>query len=265
MMDGDDFAGTLAYSGTYEWYSDAEDFAWRSFYQTFNIPGTGATLNFETFYEMENNWDYGYVEVFDQNTGEWYTLDATGNVSTLPNPQDNPNTPIDREPSNYEAAGRWHAFTGSSGGWVPVTMDLTPFAGHTIDIYFTTWQDVTISLEMMYIDDISIPEIGFSDDIEAGEDGWSTTGWYVTDGIQENGFGVMVMDTRGVPTERYPEPAGNKAMRLHHVKVMEVDSNTQSGVLGIQETPLDSKRTQVVITTSHASHNLPSHYELLIE
>ena len=45
-------------------------------------------------------------------------------------------------------------------------MDLTPFAGHTIDLYFTTWQDGAFTLQMMYVDDISIPEIGFSDDVE---------------------------------------------------------------------------------------------------
>ena len=40
-------------------------------------------------------------------------------------------------------------------------MDLTPFADHTIDLYFTTWQDGAFTLQMMYVDDISIPEIGF--------------------------------------------------------------------------------------------------------
>ncbi len=45
-IDGEDFAGTLAYSGSYEWYSDAEAWAWRSFYQSFDIPAVGATLNF---------------------------------------------------------------------------------------------------------------------------------------------------------------------------------------------------------------------------
>jgi bacillopeptidase F (M6 metalloprotease family) len=186
LIDGNDFAGTLAYSGTYEWYSDAKAWAWNSFYQTFDIPTGGATtggatLNFYTFYEIEEDWDYGYVEVYDQNTGEWYTLDATGTVDYIAHPQDNPNVPAGREPSDYEAAGRWHAFTGYSGGWIPVSMDLSPFAGHTIDLYFSTWQDGAFTLQMMYVDDISIPEIGFFDDVKAGVDGWTSTGWYVTD------------------------------------------------------------------------------------
>ncbi len=159
-IDGADFAGTLPYSGTYEWYSDAEAWAWRSFYQTFAIPAGGATLNFQTFFEIEEDWDYGYVEVYDQDTGEWYTLDAAGTVDYVAHAQDNPNTPDGREPTDYEAAGRWHAFTGVSGGWIPVSMDLSPFAGHTIDLYFTTWQDGAFTLQMMYVDDISITGTG---------------------------------------------------------------------------------------------------------
>ena len=259
-IDGDDFAGVTAYSGTYEWYSDAEAWAWRSFYQTFPVPVTGATLNFMTYFEIEDDWDYGYVEVYDQDTGEWYTLDAAGTVNYVAYSQDNPNTPDEREPAAYDAAGRWHAFTGVSGGWVPVSMDLTPFAGHDIDLYFTTWQDGAFTLQMMYVDNIEIPEIGFSDDVEAGEDGWASTGWYVTDGIQDNGFGVVVIDTKWVPTERYPEPAGNNAMSLHRIKTMEVDTATQTGTLEIQETPADSGRVAVAIVANHADHILPSAY-----
>jgi hypothetical protein len=259
-IDGDDSAGVTAYSGVYEWYSDAEAWAWRSFYRTFSIPGGGATLNFMTYFEIEGDWDYGYVEVYDQDTGEWYTLDAPGTVDYVAFAQDNPNTPDEREPTAYEAAMRWHAFTGVSGGWIPVSMDLTPFAGHDIDLYFTTWQDGAFTLQMMYVDDIGIPEIGFFDDVEAGEGDWTSTSWYVTDGIQDNGFGVVVIDTKWVPTARYPEPSSNNAMSLHRIKTMEVDAATQTGTLEIQETPADSGRVAVAIVANHADHILPAGY-----
>jgi len=264
-IDGTDFAGTLPYSGTGEWYSDAEAWAWRSFYQTFNIPATGATLNFLTFYEIEENWDYGYVEVHDLATDEWYTLDAPGSVSNVAHGQDNPNTPEGREPTDYEAAGRWHAFTGNSGGWIPVTMDLTPFAGHAIELYFTTWQDGAFTLQMMYVDDISIPEIGFSDDVEAGEDGWASSGWYVTDGIQDNSFGVVTIDTKWVPAARYPEPAGNNAMWLHSASTLTVDPATQAGTDRVSSTSVRSGRVKVSIVSNHADHILPSGYVFGVE
>ena len=259
-IDGDDFSGTPPYSGSYEWYSDAEAWAWRSFYQTFDIPAGGATLEFYTYYEIEDDWDYGYVEVYDQDMDEWYTLDAAGTVDYVAHSQDNPNTPDEREPSAYEAAGRWHGFTGISGGWIPVSMDLSSFAGHTVDLYFTTWQDGAFTLQMMYVDHIEIAELGFFDDVEAGEDGWTSSGWYVTDGILDNGFGVVTIDTKWVPTERYPEPAGNNSMELHSISTLVVYPATQAGTDRVSATPVKSERIKVSIVANHADHILPSHY-----
>lgn len=259
-LDGDDFAGTLPNSGSYEWYSGAEAWAWRSFYQSFNIPAGGATLNFMTFYDIEEDWDYGYVEVYDQSTGEWYTLDAAGTVSNVAHEQDNPNTPPGREPMDYVAAGRWHAFTGNSGGWIPVSMDLTPFAGHTIDLYFRTWQDGAFTLQMMYVDDISIPEMGFSDDVESGVDGWTADGWSISTGKFANNFGIATLDTKWVTTARYPAPATNSAMTLHNVSFLSVDPETQYGTDSVSATSASSGRLKVAIITNHAEHILNSGY-----
>ncbi|MHB1344379.1 MAG: hypothetical protein ACYCX3_08490 [Thermoleophilia bacterium] len=263
-LDGDDFAGTLPFSGAYEWYSGMEAWAWRSFHQSFAIPAGGATLTFMTWFDIEDEWDYAYVEVFDQDTGEWYTLDAAGTVNHVAYGQDNPNTPSGREPTDYEAAGRWHAFTGSSGGWVPVSMDLTPFAGHTIDLHFRSWQDGAFTLQMMYVDDISIPEIGFFDDAEAGEDGWTADGWTRTTGILSNGFGALTMDTKWVPEARYPEPADNSAMTLHDLKILSTDPVTQEGSVVLAATPAYSGRTQVAVIANHADHIATSGYTFAV-
>ena len=259
-IDGEDFAGTLPYSGSYEWYSGAQAWAWRSFYQNFDIPAGGATLNFQTFFDIEEDWDYGYVEVYDQDTGEWYTLDATGTVDYVAHGQDNPNVPAGREPTDYEAAGRWHAFTGSSGGWVSVSMDLTPFAGDTIDLYFRTWQDGAFTLQMMYVDDISIPELGFSDDVESGEDGWTADGWFISTGKFDNGWGLTAFDTKWVDEARYPEPSTNSAMTLLGSKTMKVEPETQTGSMSVSAAPLDSGRVQIAVIANHADHILTSGY-----
>jgi len=264
-MDGDDFAGTLPYSGAYEWYSDAGAWAWNSFYQTFDIPAGGATLNFYTFYEIEGDWDYGYVEVYDHDADEWYTLDALGTVNYIAHPQDNPNTPAGREPMDYEAAGRWHAFTGASAGWIPIAMDLTPFAGHAIDLYFTSWQDGAYTEQMMYVDDISIPELGFFDDIEGGEGAWLSTGWYIFDGVFDNGWDVTVITVKDVPYLWDPLPEEIDAAKLLWKRGMWVRQGTQSGSMWIGATPVESGRTRVAIVSNHADHILTSSYVLSVK
>ncbi len=264
-IDGDNYSGIPSYSGSYEWYSGAKAWAWRSISQTFSIPASGATLNFFTYYEIEEDWDYGYVEIYDHDTGEWYTLEAPGiTVNHVGHKQDNPFVPPGHEPKDYEIAGRWHAFTGYSNGWTPVSMSLCPFAGHTIDIHFRTWQDGSYTLQMMYVDDISIPEIGFFDDVEAGEGGWSTDGWYRTDGKLKNGFSVTTIDTKWVPTARYPEPVGNSGMNLHNIYQMMVDPDTQSGTDLVSSTRVNSSHVKVCIVTNHADHIISSHYRLAV-
>jgi hypothetical protein len=158
------------------WYSDGTAYSWFRLNKTFDIPVTGATLNFLSYYEIETDWDYGYVEVHDLDTGDWYTLPGIKTISTLPEIQDNPNCPAQFEPSAYFGAGTWNAFTGTSAMYVE-TMDLTAFAGNTIEVYFTYWTDPYVLELGWYIDNIEIPEVGFFDDVESGPGDWTYNGW----------------------------------------------------------------------------------------
>jgi len=168
------------HSGTYEWYSDGVSWSWFSLGQTFDIPETGATLSFWSYYEIEEDWDYGYVEVHDLDTDEWFTLPGLMTVSTLPEPQNNPYCPTPYEPSTYYTAGRWNALTGCSGAMYEEEMDLTSFADHTIELYFTYWTDGYVLELGWYVDDIEIQEIPFFDDVESGPSDWIYNGWYIT-------------------------------------------------------------------------------------
>ena len=195
-FDGDDNAGIAAHSPTHEWYSDGTAWSWFRLGRTFAVPGGGATLNFWSNYDIEEDWDYGYVEVHDLNTDLWYTLQGTQTISTIPNPQDNPNCPDDVEPTAYLAGTGWYAFTGNSGGWYQESMSLAPFAGHNIELYFTYWTDGAVQLAGWYVDDIQIPEIGFSDNVEGGAGSWAVNaGWQITTGIIPNNFEVNFIRT----------------------------------------------------------------------
>ena len=167
------------HSGMYEWYSDGASYSWFRLGQTFNIPETGATLKFWSYYEIEEDWDYGYVEAHDLDADEWYTLPGLMTVSTLPERQDNPNCPGEFEPATYHDAGRWNAFTGFSSVMYQEEMDLTPFAGHTVELYFTYWTDPFVLERGWYVDDIEIPEVGFFYDVESGLGDWTYNGWSI--------------------------------------------------------------------------------------
>ena len=255
-LDGNDMAGVDAYSGSYQWYSGDLAWAYRSFYQTFDIPVTGATLSFMTNYEIEGDWDYGYVEVHDLNTDEWYTLeDLNGNTIDYDEEgQTNPNCPAGRNPMDYDAVNRWHAFTGYSDGWVEAEMDLTPFAGHQIELHFRLWQDGAFTLLNMFVDDITIDGLvtPFFDDVEAGEDGWLTDGWVVTEGLWDNGWDMTVFDLK----------EKNNGMEIGGIWDMPIDFATQTGTVAIPATPYRSGRRSIAVVANHADHIIAQAYTM---
>ena len=265
-------SGTTAHSLPFEWYSGAEAWSWGSFYRSFTLPMDVETLNFWTWYDIEEDWDYGYVEVSDG--AEWYTLeDLNGHtVSTDHNgPQDNPNVPAGQEPTDYFLAGddRWHAFTGYSGGWVEVSMDLTQFAGETIELHFRLWQDAAFTLQNMYVDDISITANGsswFTDDVENSYDTWTPNGWDITDGILDNNWGVTFLRSAGVPTERYPDLTPGEIVEGPEF-LPKIDWGPWQFITSSWLNPNYHDRTDkndlvdVFIVSNHAGHILTSYYE----
>jgi hypothetical protein len=220
-FDGDDFAGSFPHSGTYQWHSDGTAWSWFRLGQTFSIPTGGATLKFWSNYDIEKDWDYGYVEVHDLTTDEWYTLPGIKTNSTIVNSQDNPNCPEDVEPTAYLAAGRWYGFTGNSGGWYQEQMDLSGFADHSIELYFTYWTDGYTLGRGWYIDDIEIPELSFFDDVESGANGWTANaGWSIITGVIENDFRVNVIETTNL--------IKNGTIRtLYHISPMKLNDATE--------------------------------------
>jgi len=225
-FNGDDFAGILSYSGSYEWHSNLGNWLWNRLNQTFTIPATGATLKFWTNYQIEQDWDYGYVEVHDLNTGGWTTLPGLRTTTTLPYQQDNPNVPAGSEPTDYYKAGKWNGLTGFAGAWYQEVMNLNAFAGHTIELYFTYWTDGAWMEAGFYVDNIEIPEIGFFDDVEAGANGWTTTGWYRTTGLVDNNFEVTFFQT-----VKYESIHGE--MKITNIMPVTIDDATEEGTITI--------------------------------
>lgn len=61
--------------------------------------------------------------------------------------------------------------------WIPQTADLTPFAGGPLLIRFEYVTDDTVNLQGWALDNITIPELGYLDDVEAGPGVWTPAGF----------------------------------------------------------------------------------------
>ncbi len=161
------------------------------------MPAGGGTLTFWTSFDIEQDWDYFFVEAAPAGTDEWTTLpDVNGHTSDGGGESchDGTGWGEDLHPRllNYQTdagttcdptgtTGTWNAATGSSGGWQQWEIDLTPYAGQTIDlalVHATDWGTLNLGV---WLDDITV---------DAGADS-STTGFEGTDlGVWQSGPGL---------------------------------------------------------------------------
>jgi len=97
----------------------------------------GDTLFFWTWYEIEENWDYAYVEVSTDGGATYYNI--PGNITTTYNP-------------NGGNAG--NGITGNSGGWILAEFPLDAYADSSVMLRFRYKTDGYVLEEGIYIDDI---------------------------------------------------------------------------------------------------------------
>jgi hypothetical protein len=90
----------------------------------------GGTLTFDTLYDIEETWDYGFVQVSTDGGNNWTSL---ANASTR----------SDTDPSAHPTiVANVPGFTGSNVGWTTESFDLSAYAGQDILIafrYVTDW------------------------------------------------------------------------------------------------------------------------------
>jgi len=189
-FEGDSIAtqvGAGCHSGRYCWWGNRGDSIDSKLTREFDLSGlTSATLEFWTWFSLEKDWDYAYVEVSVDGGDTWTIL--KGRHTTSENPIGN---------------SFGNALTGDSDGWVQESIDLTPYVGDKVLVRFEYVTDDTVYLDGFVIDDIEIPELGFFDDAEQ-DNGWQAEGFKRIDNALEQDYFVQVIEvaTDGVTLVR---------------------------------------------------------------
>jgi Uncharacterized protein conserved in bacteria len=157
---------TQAHSGKYLWWSNRGDDSDMTLTREFDLTGVQkATLEYWCWYDIEEDWDYAYVEVSPDGGKTWEILTT---------PSGTPENP------NGNSFG-W-GYTGRSGGkskaeWIQEKVDLTPYAGKRVLIRFEYITDDAVNRPGFALDDVAIPEIGYFSDFEADGGGWEAAGF----------------------------------------------------------------------------------------
>lgn len=142
-------------------------------------------------------------------------------------------------------------------------MDLTPFAGDNIELYFTYWTDGYTNLAGWYVDDIEIPEIGFLDNVENGVNGWTVNaGWSITTGVIENDFRVNVIETTTLIKK-------SETRTKYHISPMKLNDATEDGqeLIKVVNTATVQTGPAVLVMASQPGyeHTYATDFVILIE
>jgi len=158
-------------SGSYEYWGGQQDEIDTNMVTSVDLTGkSSATLTFDAWYDIEEQWDFAFVQVSEDNGVTWKSL---GNA----------NTRSDVVPEGYPTIlTSMPGFTGSSNGWKPQSFDLSQYAGKNIQLrlrYATDWGTSNIGF---YADNIKV----VADGLTIIEDGAETTSAFALNGFEKS-------------------------------------------------------------------------------
>ena len=202
------------HTGTQYVYSQIADVSYKRLTREVAVPAAGGSMTFWTSYDTEADWDHLFVEARTPGGNDWTTLpDANGHTTQATGEsckQENSggwrtlHPHLDHYQTQTGAStcaptgttGAWNAASGNSGGWQEWSINLSAYAGKTVEIsiaYASDWATQGIGV---FLDDITLPD-GTSTSFEAGLDGWAIAG--PPEGTASNVNNFIRTDASGFP------------------------------------------------------------------
>ena len=117
-------------------------------------------LNYSTWYDLEKDYDFAYVEVSEDGGANWKILVTPSGTA-----------------ANKSGNSYGWGYNGTSNGWLQESADLSPYAGKKVEVRFEYVTDAAVNGEGLLLDDISIPKINYSTDLEKDSGGWQGNGF----------------------------------------------------------------------------------------
>jgi immune inhibitor A len=188
----------------------------------------GGTLTFDTKYDIEQYWDFGFVQVSTDGGYSWTSL-ANASTTDLHDPSAHP-TVVANLPG----------LTGSTGGaWVNMSYDLNAYAGQNILVAFRYVTDWATSEAGWFVDNVAVNGNLISD-------GTSVAPFQDITQIlpMNNDFTVTFVGTKG---------SGKKTE--YKVSVMHLNHVTESGRIELEDL-LKSSNSVVMLVSFNAQEGV---------
>ena len=181
---------------------------------------TTATLELDLWYDLEDGFDWLDIMVLPDGETRWQPLQSqimAKESDTIPVPH----------------------YTGRSPGWVRERLSLDDYAGEEILIRFEHATDSSITQGGVLLDNITIPEIDWIDDVETLSEDWTVDGFLRVPATVHQNWTVGFITNGEVPSVRFINlSADNVAPAI-------LDVPAEGGVLVIGATaPLTAHQAQ---------------------
>jgi hypothetical protein len=220
------------FSGEYVWYSNRGDETELTLTRTFDLSElASATLNFKTWYELENYFDFAYLEVSTDGGQTWEVIETTHGT--------------DQDPIG---TSRGFGYTGSSLDWLSESINLTPYSGQEIQLRFHVISDLSTTRDGFQLDEIMIPELGYYDGAEDDSGGWEARGFVRSSNFVPAEWIVWLI-TAGTPPQ------------VHRI----ILSPEQSAEFDIPGLGSDYPRAAVIVSPTAPTTTLELDYELVFQ
>lgn len=151
QFNGDEFAWTPHWDkdGTAWYSSSSEPLTALDLYLDVVLTDT-SVLTIDTFYEIEEGWDFGFVQIYNETLGDWVSLT-------------NDYTTDDHEGTTGAIQAYLPGLTGDSGGWMTMSFDILGYAGEA-RIRFSYMTDWAYMDSGWWIDNVKIDGYLMSED-----------------------------------------------------------------------------------------------------
>lgn len=153
------------YSGSYAFWSNQGDESDMTLTRAFDFSQHSGplTLSYQTWYDIEEDYDYLYVLASTDDGESWQILTTPSGTGD--------------DPSGNSYGWAYNGLSGSGPDWIEEEVDLSQFAGQQVLLRFEYVTDAAVNGEGFLLDDVSIPETGYFTDFESDEGGWEGAGF----------------------------------------------------------------------------------------
>jgi len=149
------------YSGSYTFATNRGNESDMTLTREFDFTNVSGpiTLSFSSWYDIEEDYDYLYLEVSED--GENWQIITTPS-GTGENPSGN----------SYG----W-GYNGATSDWIQEDVDLSQYAGKKVQVRFEYITDAAVLGEGFLLDDVSVEAVNYQSDFEADDGGWTAAGF----------------------------------------------------------------------------------------